>query len=173
MVITDRKTIIQGIAKAAANWRRELHQHPQTMYEEEFASSFIRQRLDECGIRYESGIARTEVVASIEGLPAAHRRIAFRADMDALPIQEEGDLPWKSHNPGKMHACGHDGHTASLLALACYLQQTRDFPGTVHLIFQPAEEGGRGEPNAGRGATRALSLRRNLRSSQLALYSER
>jgi hippurate hydrolase len=142
---TDRKSIIQSIANEAAVWRRELHKHPQTMYEETFAASFISERLREWGIQHECGIAKTGVVATIEGQAAAGgRAIAFRADTDALDISEDSDSPWKSIYPGKMHACGHDGHTATVLALARYLQQTRQFPGKVRLIFQPAEEGGRG-----------------------------
>jgi hippurate hydrolase len=140
-----RDHLIQSIAAEATQWRRELHLHPQTMYEEEFASAFISAKLTEWGIPHERGIARTGVVATIEGRRNHSGRIvAFRADIDALDIIEQSGQPWASLTPGKMHGCGHDGHTATLLTLAHYLQQTRNFDGTVRLIFQPAEEGGRG-----------------------------
>src|ERR1700679_2748573 len=141
MTMADRRALIQTIGSEAAAWRRELHQHPQTMYEETYASSFVVKRLQEWGIAHETGFAKTGVVATIKGREAGGKPlaespvIAFRADMDALDITEETSLPWSSIYPGKMHACGHDGHTATLLALAQYLQQTKQFPGTVRLIF--------------------------------------
>ena len=143
--MTTRDQLIQAISAKATEWRRELHQNPQTMYEEEFASAFICRKLTEWSIPHERGIAKTGVAATIEGRRNhSGRAIAFRADMDALDINETSGQPWASRIPGKMHGCGHDGHTATLLALAHYLQQTRNFDGTVQLIFQPAEEGGRG-----------------------------
>jgi hippurate hydrolase len=145
MTTAERKAIIAQIADEATAWRRELHRHPQTMYEETFASGFIAGKLAEWGIAHEVGVAKTGVVATIHGRGVSGAPvIAFRADIDALDIPEETGLPWQSIYPGKMHACGHDGHTATVLALAKYLQQTRRFAGTVRLIFQPAEEGGRG-----------------------------
>lgn len=115
------------------------------MYEETFASGFVSARLKEWGIPHETGIAGTGVVATISGDSSSNGPIlAFRADMDALDLTEETDLPWKSQNSGKMHGCGHDGHTATVLALGNYLHQTRRFAGTIRLVFQPAEEGGRG-----------------------------
>jgi hippurate hydrolase len=145
MTLAERKALIGTIADEATLWRRELHQHPQTMYEETYASGLVQRHLDEWGIPYEAGFAGTGVVATVAGQAAAHgRSIAFRADIDALDIAEETGLPWASVYHGKMHACGHDGHTAIVLALAKYLQQTRNFAGLVRLIFQPAEEGGRG-----------------------------
>jgi amidohydrolase len=145
MTLTDRKVLIGTIADEATLWRRELHQHPQTMYEEAYASALVQRHLDEWGIAYEAGLGGTGVVATVTGQPDAHARaIAFRADIDALDITEETGLPWSSVYPGKMHACGHDGHTAIVLALTKYLHQTRNFAGSVRLIFQPAEEGGRG-----------------------------
>jgi hippurate hydrolase len=145
MTTAERKAIIAQIADEATAWRRELHRHPQTMYEETFASGFIAGKLAEWGIAHEVGVAKTGVVATIHGRGVSGAPvIAFRADIDALDIPEETGLPWQSIYPGKMHACGHDGHTATVLALAKYLQQTRHFAGTVRLIFQPAEEGGRG-----------------------------
>ncbi len=141
----NRRDLIHSIATEAAEWRRELHQHPQTMYEETYAAEFVSSRLRGWGIPHETGIAGTGVVATIEGLPDDQSRcIAFRADMDALDLTEETGLPWASKNPGKMHGCGHDGHTATILALGRYLQQTKRFRGKVRLVFQPAEEGGRG-----------------------------
>ncbi len=136
---------IAALKDEAAAWRRELHQNPQTSYEEEFASSFVKKKLAEWGIPFKDGIAVTGVVATIEGQKTdSGRTIGLRADMDALDITEKSGLPHASKNQGKMHACGHDGHTATLLAAAKYLSENRNFNGTVHLIFQPAEEGGRG-----------------------------
>jgi amidohydrolase len=140
-----RKQAIERIAADAIDWRHELHAHPQTMYEETFASDLVCRKLTEWGIPFSRGLAITGVVASVEGRRnTSGRAVAFRADMDALDINEESGQPWASRMPGKMHACGHDGHTATLLALARYLRETRNFDGTARLIFQPAEEGGRG-----------------------------
>jgi len=136
---------IDRIAEDAAEWRRELHRHPQTMYEETFANDFISRRLADWKIPFERNIAGTGVVATIEGVSnTSGRSIALRADIDALDIEEQSGQPWASQIAGKMHGCGHDGHTASLLATAKYLSETRRFNGLVRLIFQPAEEGGRG-----------------------------
>jgi amidohydrolase len=124
-------------------WRQELHQHPQTAFEETFASEFISKRLTEMGIPIVRGLAKTGVVGSITGRQAATgptQAIGLRADIDALDITEATGLPYASVNPGKMHACGHDGHTTMLLGAAKYLAETRNFAGTVHVIFQPAEE---------------------------------
>jgi amidohydrolase len=140
-----RKQALEALAAEATEWRRAMHQNPQTMYEETFASELVCAKLTEWGIPFERGIAGTGVVATIRGRHNhSSRAIAFRADMDALDLLEQSNQPWSSTIPGKMHGCGHDGHTAALLLLARYLHQTRDFDGTVHLIFQPAEEGGRG-----------------------------
>jgi hippurate hydrolase len=140
-----RNELIQAIADEATQWRRELHRHPQTMYEEHFASDFICAKLTEWGIPFERGIAGTGVVASIEGRRnQSGRAVAFRADIDALDLTEQSGQPWSSQTPGKMHGCGHDGHTATLLTLAKYLHDTGNFDGIVRLVFQPAEEGGRG-----------------------------
>jgi amidohydrolase len=141
----NRQELIATISSEATMWRRELHRHPQTMYQEEFASAFISEKLTQWGISHERGIAGTGVVASIEGRRnLSGRAVAFRADMDALDIVEQSSQPWSSETPGKMHGCGHDGHTATLLTLARYLNETRNFDGAIRLIFQPAEEGGRG-----------------------------
>lgn len=121
--------------------RRALHEHPQTAYEESFASDLIARKLDEWQIRYERGWAKTGIIATIEGRSTASgKSIGLRADFDALDIEEKTSLPYASRIQGKMHACGHDGHTAILLAAAKYLAETRNFNGTVKLVFQPAEE---------------------------------
>ncbi len=126
-------------------YRRELHQNPQTAYEEEFANNLVAKKLKEWGIKFEDGIATTGIVATIEGKQNTRgKSIGLRADMDALNILEENNKPWVSKTPGKMHACGHDGHTAMLLGAAKYLKENPNFNGKVHLIFQPAEEGRRG-----------------------------
>jgi hippurate hydrolase len=143
--MTKREQRIAAIAAQAAEWRRELHRHPGTAFEETFASGFVAAKLAEWGIAHERGIAGTGVVATIEGRRNhSGRAVAFRADMDALDIPEQSGQAWVSQTPGKMHGCGHDGHTATLLALAQYLNETRNFDGLVRLIFQPAEEIGRG-----------------------------
>lgn len=125
-------------------WRRDLHAHPQTAFEETYASEFIAAKLREFGIGVHCGLAKTGVVGTIVGSapPSGNRprAIALRADIDALDIHEQNELPYQSKFPGKMHACGHDGHTTMLLAAARYLAATRRFAGTVHFIFQPAEE---------------------------------
>ncbi|WP_135466934.1 M20 aminoacylase family protein [Crenalkalicoccus roseus] len=122
-------------------WRRDLHQHPEIGFEEMRTSGVIAARLREFGCdEVVTGIARTGVVGVIRGRDGGGRAIGLRADIDALPIQEETGLPYASVHPGRMHACGHDGHTAMLLGAAKYLAETRNFAGTVYVIFQPAEE---------------------------------
>ena len=127
-------------------WRRHLHQHPELMFDLPETSKFVEEKLRSFGITdITTGIAQTGVVAVIEGQSnSSGRTIGLRADMDALPITEATGLPHASKHPGKMHACGHDGHTAMLLGAAQYLAETRNFDGRVVLIFQPAEEGGGG-----------------------------
>lgn len=142
VVMSDR---VNDIANEVKSYRHELHQNPQTSYEEEFASKFIQKKLSEWNIPFEAGIAVTGIVATIEGHKNnSGKCIGVRADIDALDICECSGQPWMSKNEGKMHACGHDGHTAIMLGVAKYLSEFRDFDGVVHLIFQPAEEGGRG-----------------------------
>lgn len=135
---------LQELHPEMTAWRRELHAHPQTAFEETLASEFISRHLMSWGIETQTGLATTGVVGTIRGrLPSAagsQRAVGLRADIDALDIHELNDLPWRSKFPGKMHACGHDGHTAMLLGAARYLAETRQFAGTVHVIFQPAEE---------------------------------
>jgi hippurate hydrolase len=129
-----------------AGWRRHLHQHPELMYEVHETAAFVVDRLKEMGVTdITPGIGKTGVVAVIKGKTDTKGRvIGLRADMDALPIHEASGVDYASTVPGKMHACGHDGHTSILLGTAKYLAETRNFDGTVVLIFQPAEEGGAG-----------------------------
>ncbi len=132
---------IQALQLQLIQWRRRLHQKPELGFKEQITSEFIAQQLQEWGIEHQKGIAQTGIVATISsGKPG--RVLAIRADMDALPIQEENDVSYRSQHDGVMHACGHDGHTAIALATAYYLSQHSDtFAGTVKIIFQPAEEG--------------------------------
>jgi hippurate hydrolase len=119
--------------------RRDLHSHPETAFEEHRTVDLIARRLSEWGWKVKSGTGATGVVGT---LSAGHgrRSIMIRADIDALPMQEDVGLAWASRNRGRMHACGHDGHTAILLAAARHLADTKEFSGTVHVVFQPAEE---------------------------------
>jgi hippurate hydrolase len=129
-------------------WRRDLHRHPELMYDVQRTAASVAEKLKSFGCdEVVPGIGRTGVVGVIKGKkPGAGDKqvIGLRADMDALPIEEATGLPYKSTVPGKMHACGHDGHTAMLLGAARYLAETRNFAGTAVVIFQPAEEGGAG-----------------------------
>ena len=124
-------------------WRRHLHAHPETAFEERETSDFVAERLAHFGIEVHRGLARTGVVGVLRAGTSA-RTIGLRADMDALPMAEQNQFEHASRHPGKMHGCGHDGHTAMLLGAARHLAETRNFDGTVHLIFQPAEEGAAG-----------------------------
>jgi amidohydrolase len=132
---------IRSLQSRLVEWRRRFHQRPELGFQEQLTSEFISQKLTEMGIKHQTGIAKTGIVATIEGtLPG--RVLAIRADMDALPIQEANEVSYRSQHDGIMHACGHDGHTAIALGTAYYLSQHRDaFKGTVKIIFQPAEEG--------------------------------
>lgn len=121
--------------------RRDIHAHPELAYEEVRTADVVAQKLESWGIPIHRGMGITGVVGTIHGKTQNGRAIGLRADMDALPMQELNTFEHASKNKGKMHACGHDGHTAMLLAAARYLAGHRDFDGTVHVIFQPAEEG--------------------------------
>jgi hippurate hydrolase len=121
-------------------WRQHFHQFPETAYEEINTSSFISSQLKGWGLEVHEGLGKTGVVASLS-CGNSSKSIALRADMDALFIEEKNELPYKSQHEGKMHACGHDGHSAMLLGAAKYLANHSDFNGTVYFIFQPAEEG--------------------------------
>lgn len=123
------------------SWRRDFHAHPELAFQEERTSRIVAEKLKSFGVdEVHTGIAKTGVVGVIRGVRPGQRAIGLRADMDALPIHEETGLPHASTRPGVMHACGHDGHTAMLLGAAKYLAETRNFAGTVYVIFQPAEE---------------------------------
>ena len=124
-----------------ATLRRDIHCHPETAFEETRTSDLVAAFLEGVGIEVHRGIAKTGVVGTLRGKRQGGRRIGLRADMDALFIKEATGLPHASSVEGKMHACGHDGHTTMLLAAAWHLAQARGFDGTVHFIFQPAEEG--------------------------------
>ena len=123
--------------------RHTLHAHPELAYQEQQTADFIARQLDQWKIPYERGIAGTGIVASLKR-GQSDKAVGLRADMDALPIQELNTFAHRSQHLGKMHACGHDGHVAMLLGAAYYLSQHGNFDGTVHFIFQPAEEGGGG-----------------------------
>ena len=135
---------IAGYADEMTAWRRHLHQHPELQFDLGETAAYVAERLREFGVdELHEGIARTGMVAIING-QGDGPTIGLRADMDALPIEEATGADYASKHPGKMHACGHDGHTTMLLGAAKYLAETRNFSGRVALIFQPAEEGGRG-----------------------------
>jgi hippurate hydrolase len=132
-------------AAAITALRREIHAHPELCFEERRTSDLVAAKLTEWGIPIRRGLARTGVVGIVEGRRGrAGGGIGLRADMDALPMAESNTFAHASRHPGRMHACGHDGHTAMLLAAAQHLARHRDFDGTVYLLFQPAEEGGGG-----------------------------
>jgi amidohydrolase len=137
---------VNDLVPEVRTWRRELHQNPELMYDVEETAKFVAERLRAFGCdEVKTAIGRTGVVGVIRGARgSSSRAIGLRADMDALPIEEETNLPYRSKTPGKMHACGHDGHTAMLLGAARRLAETRDFAGNAVVIFQPAEEGGAG-----------------------------
>ncbi|WP_377808379.1 M20 aminoacylase family protein [Azospirillum sp. A29] len=123
-------------------WRRDIHAHPELGFEEKRTSDIVATKLAEFGIVVHRGLGGTGVVGTLTGLgTGSGRTIGLRADMDALPMPEANDFDHASRHAGKMHACGHDGHTTMLLGAARYLAETRNFDGTVHFIFQPAEEG--------------------------------
>ncbi|MBD2604533.1 amidohydrolase [Scytonema hofmannii FACHB-248] len=134
---------IRSLQPQLVEWRRQLHQQPELGFQEKLTSEFVSQKLQEWGIEHQTGIAQTGIVAIIKGDKIDSGKVlAIRADMDALPIQELNEVPYKSQHDGVMHACGHDGHTAIALGTAYYLQSNRqNFAGTIKIIFQPAEEG--------------------------------
>jgi hippurate hydrolase len=135
---------IAADAEHLTEWRRDLHMHPEIGLEEHRTSQVVADKLASWGIEVTRGLAGTGLVGTLRH-GTSSRSIGIRADMDALPMQEMNEFEHKSQNPGRMHACGHDGHTTMLLGAAKYLAETRNFDGTVHFIFQPAEE------NAGGG----------------------
>jgi amidohydrolase len=123
-----------------AGWRHDLHAHPETAFAEHRTAELVARLLESFGIAVDRGVARTGVIGTLVGAKPGGRAIALRADMDALPIEEKNGFAHASTHAGRMHACGHDGHTAMLLGAAKYLAEMRNFAGTVHFIFQPAEE---------------------------------
>ena len=122
-------------------WRRDLHRHPETAFEENRTSTVVAERLQALGLEVHAGLARTGIVGILRGRQGSGRHIALRADMDALPLQELNTFAHASIHDGCMHACGHDGHTSMLLGAVAHLAQQPDFAGTLYFIFQPAEEG--------------------------------
>jgi amidohydrolase len=142
MPILNRAAELQG---EVTGWRRFLHQHPEMLYDVHNTAAFVAEKLREFGVdEVVTGIGRTGVVGIIRGKGPGTRTIGMRADMDALPLSELTGKDYASATPGLMHACGHDGHTSMLLGAAKYLSETRQFNGSVAVIFQPAEEGGAG-----------------------------
>ncbi len=127
------------VASELIEWRRDFHAHPEKGFEEHRTCALVAKRLESFGFEVHRGLARTGVVGTLRGTSDGPA-IGLRADMDALPMQEEGDVAYRSTNPGVFHGCGHDGHTTILLGAARLLAARRNFAGTVHLIFQPAEE---------------------------------
>ncbi len=132
---------ISNMKNEMQKWRQNLHTFPELGFEENKTSDFIAEKLKEFGIEHFRDIAKTGIVGVIRGSKPGSGAIGLRADMDALPMPEENNFKHASQNPGKMHACGHDGHVTMLLGAAKYLSETKNFSGTVYLIFQPAEEG--------------------------------
>jgi amidohydrolase len=120
-------------------WRRDIHAHPETAFQEQRTSDIVADKLKSFGVEVHRGLAKTGVVGKLKNGNSL-RAVGLRADMDALPMQEANDFAHRSQNAGKMHACGHDGHTAMLLGAARHLAKSRQFNGTVYFIFQPAEE---------------------------------
>lgn len=131
---------IQAMHAEMREWRQHFHQFPETAFEEVNTAQFISSKLQSFGLEVHEGLAKTGVVACLSA-GTSTKKIALRADMDALYIDEKNELPYKSQHKGKMHACGHDGHSAMLLGAAKYLASHANFDGTVYFIFQPAEEG--------------------------------
>jgi amidohydrolase len=132
---------IDRFADELTTIRRDLHAHPEIGFEEHRTSGIVADKLQQWGIEVHRGIGGTGVVGLLKGKGDGQRRIGLRADMDALPMEETTNLPWRSTIPGRFHGCGHDGHTTILLGTARYLAETRNFDGTAVFIFQPAEEG--------------------------------
>src|SRR5271168_3691548 len=132
--------IDQALADTLTAWRRHLHANPELTLHEKETSAFVQARLTELGVAFTPGVGGHGVVATISR-GQSNRSVGLRADMDALPIAETTGLPYASANPGVMHACGHDGHTASLLGAVTLLRDDPDWSGIVQFVFQPAEEG--------------------------------
>src|SRR4029077_7532618 len=143
---TDKKNMpnidrIEGYAEELTAIRRDLHAHPEIGFEEVRTSGIVATKLAQWGIEVHRGLGGTGVIGVLKGKGSGGKRIGLRADMDALPMEENTNLKWRSTIPGRFHGCGHDGHPTMLLATARYLAETRDFDGTVHFFSQPAEDG--------------------------------
>lgn len=134
---------MKELRKEMEVWRRDLHANPETAYEERRTADFVAAKLESFGLKVHRGLGRTGVVGTL-GAGEGGRSIGLRADMDALPVQEANGFAHRSRSEGRMHACGHDGHVAMLLGAAKYLAAAKRFNGTIHFIFQPAEESGGG-----------------------------
>ena len=144
-IVTTPIDHIRGFHAELQTLRRDIHAHPELAFEENRTSGIVADKLAGWGIEVHRGLAKTGVVGVVKGRSSSSgRAIGLRADMDCLPMHETGSVPHRSQHEGRMHACGHDGHTTMLLGAARYLAETRNFDGTVYLIFQPAEEGGGG-----------------------------
>ena len=135
---------IRGYHTDLIEFRRDMHAHPELAFQETRTSDRVAQQLAGWGIEVHRGLAKTGIVGIIRGRKQSARSVGLRADMDCLPMHETSTRAYKSQNEGRMHACGHDGHTTMLLGAARYLAETRAFDGTAYVIFQPAEEHGGG-----------------------------
>ena len=133
--------LIDNFAPELTAIRRDLHAHPEVGFEEHRTSGIVAEKLAQWGVEVHRGVGGTGVIGLLKGKGGGNKRIGLRADMDALPMEEKTNLPWRSTIPGRFHGCGHDGHTTILLGTARYLAETRNFDGTAVFIFQPAEEG--------------------------------
>lgn len=134
---------MSDFSKTLAEWRHQLHTHPETAFEEVQTAAFVADKLKEMGVEVFTGIGGTGVIGRLK-VGDGGKTVAIRADMDAINLKEEGNPPYKSECEGKMHGCGHDGHTTTVLGAAKLLSESRDFNGTVIFLFQPAEEPGKG-----------------------------
>ena len=143
-MIRTRPTFTEAEVREMVETRRDLHAHPETAFEEVRTAGIVAERLKQLGLDVRTGVGRTGVLATVKGARPG-KTVLLRADMDALPIHEENDVPYRSQIDGKMHACGHDCHTSILLGISRRLVEDRDsLPGQVKLCFQPAEEQGGG-----------------------------
>src|SRR5262245_59926229 len=143
--MTPAVDYIRKIHAELRDIRRDIHAHPELAFQENRTSQLVADRLTAWGLEVHRGIAKTGIVGVVRGRKTSSGRgVGIRADMDCLPMHETGNVPYRSKHEGRMHACGHDGHTTMLLGAARYLAETRNFDGTAYVIFQPAEEGGGG-----------------------------
>ena len=142
--MTSPTELIRSYHAELTEVRHDIHAHPELAFQERRTSNLIAEKLAGWGVEVHRGLAKTGVVGVVRGRGNSNRGIGLRADMDCLPMNETGTVPYRSQHEGRMHACGHDGHTTMLLGAARYLAETRNFDGTAYLIFQPAEESGGG-----------------------------